>query len=405
MKRLVFALMTLAVLAASCSKDSPRKKGENGGGEEVFVANALSINGSEAVTYETGKLSELLSGKTVTSLVWTDISQMNGADVMAIRQAKSSLLSVDMSKVRFIEDETTYDGYTSHQASVKQDMLPENCFSSFSKLETAILPEKVIGIGACAFSGCVKLSSITLPSKLEYTQRYSFHNCGSLESLQLPVTFREVAGSECFVGCTALTSFSFPDATTKVGSDTFDGCSSLKSIHLGASCNVISDYFPGGCYKLETITLSPKNKNMKLENGALLTADGSKLLLQPLYSSDDRLLVKACKTVGMRLVGFPYSVLEYEEGCQEIKTLIVGFSGSGKTIIFPSTVTSIMPGYIANNPGVTKLVVKNPTPPSVSNDFLDGFANLTEILVPSSSVNTYKNAAGWATRSSRIKSI
>lgn len=397
--------MALAMLAVSCSKDSPRKKGENGGGEEVFVANALSINGAEAVTYETGKLSELLSGKTVTSLVWTDISQMNGADVMAIRQAKSSLLSVDMSKVRFIVDETTYGGYTSPQASVKQDMLPENCFSSFSKLETAILPKKVIGIGACAFSGCVKLSSITLPPKLEYTQRYSFHNCSSLESLQLPETFREVAGSECFVGCTALTSFSFPDATTKVGSDTFDGCSSLKSLHLGASCNVISDYFPGGCYKLETITLSPKNKNMKLESGALLTADGSKLLLQPLYSSDDRMLVKAAPTVGMRLVAFPYSTLEFEEGCQVIKTYFVAFSKAGQSIIFPSTVTSIQPGYCTNNPGVTTLVVKSINPPGISDSFLPGFANLTEIRVPLAYVSIYQKAAGWSSYAHLMKAI
>ena len=396
--------MSVALLAAACGKDSSttKKDGDSEDEPEVFVANALSINGEASVTYETGNLSTVLSGKSVTSLEWTDISQMNATDVMALRQVKSTVKTIDMFKLRFIDDGvSTYAGYSSNAEKIKPELLPQELLDGFKVLESVVLPKNVIGIGSCALHGCSKLVSCTLPPKLEYMQRYCFSYCSSLESIELPETFKEMRDSDNFSYCKALKSFSFPDATVSVGPTTFDGCSSLKSLHLGASCRAVGDYFPGACYALETITLSSNNKNMALQNGCLTTADKTKLLLQPFASTDNHLLVRAFPIIGMRIVLCPYSTIEFENGCEEIRTLFVGNSQTSK-IIFPASVSSITTNTCLNNPGVTTLIFRSSTPPSIPANFFAGFGNLTEILVPSSAVNTYKAAAGWDSYASKI---
>ena len=104
------------------------------------------------------------------------------------------------------------------------------------------------------------------------------------------------------------------------------------------------------------------------------------------------LLVRAFPIIGMRIVLCPYSTIEFENGCEEIRTLFVGNSQTSK-IIFPASVSSIT---------TNTLIFRSLTPPSIPANFFAGFGNLTGILVPSSAVNTYKAAAGWDSYASKI---
>lgn len=236
----IAAAAAVVCLIASCEKKKVEK--------EVFVANMLSINNEAAVTYETGHLDELLEGKEILTLTWTDISQMDGADVMALRKAKETLLHADMAKIRFIDDGTTYAGYSSNEELVKPTELPQYFLYCFSSLLDVVLPEKVTGIGSCALSQCKALKTCILPPKLEYMVRYCFNNCISLQSIK------------------------FPDTTTDPGSDTFIDCTSLKSIHFGAGCKTIQDNIAIRCHSLEKVTVTGGSQYIKQDGEALVSA-------------------------------------------------------------------------------------------------------------------------------------
>ena len=404
-------ILAAAAVAAMCLAPACKKDGGNGNGKEeveVFVANRLSINDADPVTYETGHLGELLSGKSVIALKWTDISRMNAADVMALKSAKASLVNVDMAKVRFVEDETTYEGYSSKNEHVKPDVLPQSILDGFKNLKTAVLPEKVLGLGSCSLSYCEALVSCILPPKLEYMDRYCFSHCKALKSITLPDTFKEMKQDSNFQYCSALESFSFPDATTGPGSTTLLNCTSLKSLHYGARCpsSKILPSIALGCSNLETLTVSKDNKNVVSEDDVLLSADKKTLLFQPYACPDGNYIVKGYPTVNVYLWNNSgYTSIAFAEGVEKINYTLFRCANVTK-ITLPSTVRELRQGELAPSgfTALRTLEVRSTTPPTIDTNLLGGLA-MEEIRVPASAVDAYKADSHWGMHASKIKAI
>ena len=393
----IAAVVAVGCLIASCEKKKVEK--------EVFVANMLSINNEVAVTYETGHLDELLEGKEILTLTWTDISQMDGADVMALRKAKETLLHADMAKIRFIDDGTTFAGYSSDEELVKPAELPQYFLYGFSSLLDVVLPEKVTGIGSCALSQCKALKTCVLPPKLEYMVRYCFNNCLSLKNITIPSSFKEMKQDSNFQLCTSLESIKFPDTTTNPGDDTFIDCTSLKSIHFGAGCKTIENNIAIRCHSLEKVTVTSGSQYIKQDGEALVSADGTRLLLQPYRCESGEYKVKGCKYVSIYINAEPYSTIEFEEGCSTVWTSIRGCNNLNK-VIFPSTIKTISESpFIEDNPSVQVLEVRSTDPPYLADQDFVNKLGARQIKVPSSAVSAYKTAAGWSKYSSIISAI
>lgn len=393
----IAATVAVVCVFSACEKRKSSK--------EVFVANMLSINNEEPVTYETGHLDDLLEGKEILTLKWTDISQMDGADVMALRKAKETLLNADMAKIRFIDDGTTYVGYSSEAELVKPTELPQEFLYCFSSLLDVTLPEKVTGLGSLALSQCKALQSCILPPKLEYMDRYCFNNCISLKNITLPSSFKEMKRDSNFQLCSSLESIKFPDTTTDPGDDTFIDCTSLKSIHFGLGCKTIEDNIAIRCHSLEKVTVTSGSKYIKQDGEALVSADGTRLLLQPYYCPSGDYKVKGCKNVSIYITSEPYSSIEFEEGCSTVCASIRGCSYLNK-VIFPSTIKTISEApFIEYNPSVQVLEVRSTEPPYMEDQEFVSKLGARQIKVPASAVSAYKTAAKWSIYSSIISAI
>lgn len=92
-----------------------------------------------------------------------------------------------------------------------------------------------------------------------------------------------------------------------------------------------------------------------------------------------------------------------EEGPTEIENNAFNNCSSLKSIDCPSTITSI--GTAFNNCSALRTItVRAINPPSLSANAISGLT-IYNIYVPASSVDAYKAAQGWSTKSSAIKAI
>lgn len=83
--------------------------------------------------------------------------------------------------------------------------LNENCFVSFSQIDTVELSDTITSLGANCFMSCVNLSSIKLPSGLESIGDLCFANCyTALSYIDIPESVILI-GDRCFASCLSLT--------------------------------------------------------------------------------------------------------------------------------------------------------------------------------------------------------
>ena len=398
MKRLLSAIIVAVCVSSACEKLPTG---------EIFKANMLSINDSEPVEYETGGLASLLEGKEVTKLVWTTISKMGAVDVMALRGVKGTLEYADMLNVRFVDDGSTYDGYSSDEERINPELIPQDLFISFKALRTVILPDKAKGLGSRALSGCDRLVSCTLPPSLEYMQRYCFHGCLDLPEIKLPDKLKELRQDSNFWDCDSFVSFTFPDSVTDPGDQTLEECDNLKNLYIGAGClpEHLNQRLVKGCYKLESIKVSSGNPQIVQDGDALVTADRKTLLMQSPACPSGKYVVKGYPSNKMSFFGNPYTSIEFAEGCETIEYCYFHSCTNLTVLIFPSTLKKIIRNHPANNwnDKLQTIIVRSETPPSVDPAFLQTVGPFTEILVPSGAVSAYKAADGWKDYADKVR--
>lgn len=100
------------------------------------------------------------------------------------------------------------------------------------------------------FFKCPKLKDVTLAEGIKYLGVRMFRNCSSIASITLPSTLKRV--NSAFVGCTGLTTLSFPDELTEIGSQ--EGCTGLTSLTIPAGVT-INDFKCTNCTALTNINL------------------------------------------------------------------------------------------------------------------------------------------------------
>lgn len=141
--------------------------------------------------------------------------------------------------------------------------------------------KNVTKIGKYAFAGCWNMGKAwgdgRLPEKLESIGEGAFQYCYKIKSLEIPAGVT-VIPDRTFQGCERLESIQIDGDITMIGAEAFDGCVALTSMPLSKSLNLIGADAFRDCTALTDFQLAEGNTHFQVQQGALMTADGTRLL-------------------------------------------------------------------------------------------------------------------------------
>lgn len=155
-----------------------------------------------------------------------------------------------------------------------------NCFISCTSLKKVTLPSTLKSIGMYAFEFCSSLTDIKIPSGVEKIGECAFKDCTSLKKVNIPSGV-EVIGVATFKGCSSLESVNMSQGLKEIEFNAFKDCAKLSSLSFPASLEKFDAASLDGCISMDTINLSLQNASFRLENGAILSTDGTKLYYYP----------------------------------------------------------------------------------------------------------------------------
>lgn len=141
--------------------------------------------------------------------------------------------------------------------------------------------KNVTKIGKYAFAGCWNMGKAwgdgRLPEKLESIGEGAFQYCYTIKKLQIPAGVTVIA-DRTFQGCERLESIQIDGDITMIGAEAFDGCVALTSMPLSKSLNLIGADAFRDCTALTAFQLAEGNTHFQVQQGALMTADATRLL-------------------------------------------------------------------------------------------------------------------------------
>lgn len=141
--------------------------------------------------------------------------------------------------------------------------------------------KNVTKIGKSAFAGCWNMGrawgDARLPEKLESIGEGAFQYCYKIKSLEIPAGVT-VIPDRTFQGCERLESIQIDGDITMIGAEAFDGCVALTSMPLSKSLNLIGADAFRDCTALTAFQLAEGNTHFQVQQGALMTADATRLL-------------------------------------------------------------------------------------------------------------------------------
>ena len=132
-----------------------------------------------------------------------------------------------------------------------------------------VIPDGVKAIGAEAFKYCYQLTSVVIPDSVKEIRR------------------------EAFRGCVMLASVTLPDGLKALPAEIFKECYAA-SITIPASMSKIELNALNGVWKID---VDSGNKNFKMENGLLLSKDGTILVQCPSSETGDVVVPSGVKTI------------------------------------------------------------------------------------------------------------
>ena len=141
--------------------------------------------------------------------------------------------------------------------------------------------KNVTKIGKYAFAGCWNMGKAwgdgRLPEKLESIGEGAFQYCYKIKSLEIPAGVT-VIPDRTFQGCERLESIQIDGDITMIGAEAFDGCVALTSMPLSKSLSLIGADAFRDCTALTAFQLAEGNMHFQVQQGALMTADATRLL-------------------------------------------------------------------------------------------------------------------------------
>ena len=229
--------------------------------------------------------------------------------------------------------------------------------SNCTNIKQISIPLNVDTIGAYAFSGCKNLVEVKMPAKTKYIGGAAFAGTTSLQNIIVDTDNENLKfenglllskdGTNVYFALLNLENIIIPEGATTIPIDTFMG-SNAKSIKLPNSImNIIGNTF-SGMRNLEKIEVNEDNENYKVENGNLLSKDGTTLILY-LEKGDTITIPDGVKIITSKATK----------------------SRIAKEIILPNTLEEIKGWGVSEVYGVTKIEIPESVKPFDAKAFTD----------------------------------
>ncbi len=163
------------------------------GGELIIpeTANGYIVKNIGRASFAGCGITGVTFPKTITSI---------GRSAFASSSILGSLILPDLSS---LEEYAFYNCENLTSVSLSCKLIPLDCFSTCTYLESVVFRSPVINLFAAAFDCCYRLKSLSFPNGLWSIGEFAFNECRSLESIILPGSL-EIINSSAFKGCTSL---------------------------------------------------------------------------------------------------------------------------------------------------------------------------------------------------------
>ena len=176
---------------------------------------------------------------------------------------------------------TTFQGCTAletvtFEAGNKMTAIANSAFASCTSLTSIAIPEAVTTIEQSVFNGCRNLRNITMGDGVTSIGITAFYNTG-LTSFTFPSALTTINQS-AFENSQLAGDIVLPASLTAIGTQAFAG-TRISSVSIPASVTSIGQGAFAPIPTLAGITLAADNANFKLDNGVLLNAGGTRLLV------------------------------------------------------------------------------------------------------------------------------
>lgn len=273
-----------------------------------------------------------------------------------------------------------------------------SAFGRSTTLEEVTFGENVSEIQPFEFILCPALHTVTINGTVTSIAEKAFYKCEQLKTINLPEGLQTI-GVRAFEYCKSIESITFPSTLTMIDEYAFGSCERLQKLTIPASVGSLGLAAFTACSSLKELILEDGPTELRLTHGE---AAGSGYFTE-------RPLVKV-------YVGRPINHPEtgwggYRAGAfSGIKTLgeaVVGeyvtelpvneFMDSGlKTITLPKTLTKIGNFALSGCSSLNSITCEAIVPPTCgSNVFSTTDKQTCKLLVPSVSIDSYKEADVW----------
>ncbi|MBE6634999.1 MAG: leucine-rich repeat domain-containing protein [Ruminococcaceae bacterium] len=109
--------------------------------------------------------------------------------------------------------------------------IKDGAFLGCGFLESVILPNGLVSIGADCFKGCTKLTEVSISEGVKSIGASAFEGCTSLIELEIPDGVEEI-GASAFARCIYLKEISLGSAIGSIGNDAFYDCGTLDIVNV-----------------------------------------------------------------------------------------------------------------------------------------------------------------------------
>ena len=221
----------------------------------------------------------------------------------------------------------------------------------------------------------------------------------SLSSVTIPASVTSI-GENAFQECTSLSSVTIPEGVTNIGIYAFWYCTSLSSINIPSSVTTIGNQVFVDCNSLSAINVDTDNAKYKSEDGVLFNKEGTTLICYPGGKSGDYTIPSSVTSIYSNAFFRCTSLLSVTipEGVTKIDACAFQECKSLSSVTIPASVTSIGNSGFDTCSNLKEVFVLRDNTNGITtlgSSVFYGTPNAV-IWVPSTALETYKNADNWS---------
>lgn len=289
-------------------------------------------------------------------------------------------------------------------------------FSDCATLASVTIPDSVTSMGNETFAECPYLSSVTLPSGITTIPESTFYLCVRLQNLTIPSGVTSI-GDLAFKQ-SGLLSVNVPYGVTSIGEEAFAGCDFLSSVTLPTTLRTISHLAFDECERLTNITIP--NGVTTLGNEVFEQTGLTSITIPSSITSIGQGTFYQCTSLSSvtfaEISGISTLTTGTFAGCSALTSLTLpsGITAIGqggvqdcrnlRTVVLPSTLTSIGSTAFYLDSSLTEVWCYATTPPSLGSYAFYSIGNNPILYIPYASLSAYHNSS-WANYFSSILPI